>query len=233
MISVLIADNNIFNIKTIINSLSSNKEINIDYIAFNDKETINGITKLHPNLVILNFMLKDSYPFEILGYVIKKHLNTKFIIMNVTNNNYYKKLYYYNNVVIKLFRDSKLDNITKSIYEYKNNKHAIKKMTIKELQEIGYSVTHKGTIFLAEIIEILSDNEEYEDFNLKRDLYPIIAKNHKTTVNSVKINIFNATESMYYNCEKTRFYNYFNYEEKPKIKDIIYRVAVNVLKKNY
>ena len=45
MISILIADNNISNIKTIINALSNNKEIYVDYIAFNDKETINAIAK--------------------------------------------------------------------------------------------------------------------------------------------------------------------------------------------
>ena len=233
MISILIADNNISNIKTIINSLASNKDIKIDYIAFNCKEILNAIIKLKPNLVILNFNLENSYPFKILSYGLKNQLKTKFIIINVSDNNTYKKLSYYNNVLTQFSYNFKVNNIVEFIYKYNTEKKEIEKNIIKELQEIGYSITHKGTKFLAEIIEILIDNEKYEDFNLKNDLYPIIAKKHKMTINSIKLDIFNATESMYCNCEMTKLYNYFHIGTKPNLKEIIYRVVLNIFNNNY
>ena len=101
-----------------------------------------------------------------------------------------------------------------------------------ELQYIGYKLNHKGTLYLSEIIKILIINHNIEDYCLSTDLYPIIAAKYHKTTNLVKVDIFKATEAMYYNCEMSKFYSYFNYDTKPNLKEIVYRVASNVLKNN-
>ena len=104
---------------------------------------------------------------------------------------------------------------------------------MNELIYIGYNPSHKGTIFLTEIIQLAITRNNIEDYCLNTDLYPVIAEKHYININLIKVDIFKATEFMYYNCEMSKFNKYFNFDSKPNVKDIIYKVASNVLNKNY
>ena len=80
---------------------------------------------------------------------------------------------------------------------------------MNELIYIGYNPAHKGTIFLLEIIKILINRNEIEDYCLKTDLYPILAKKYDKDIDLIKVDIFKATDNMYYNCDSNKLFEYF------------------------
>ena len=59
-----------------------------------------------------------------------------------------------------------------------------------------------------------------------RNVYPVIAENHKTTVNNVKCNITSATKCMTQRCPREALENYLFCEEDktPKVKEIMYKI---------
>lgn len=62
--------------------------------------------------------------------------------------------------------------------------------------------------------------------NLQRDIYPLISKVYNKTINNIKCNINNATESMYYRCESKILREYFKFHDdtKPTAKTVIYTI---------
>ncbi len=234
MISILIADEQSNNVRDIINYFALYDNIKISSIAYNGEDTYKEILRVKPNIVIINFNLPSCSIFSLMDKTLKFCKNTKFIIYSVYSDNDYKKLKSYSNILfcINSLNDlnTKLSSVSNIIDNY-NSINLDRKIT-NELQYIGYKYNHKGTIFLSEIIKILIINHNIEDYCLSTDLYPIIAAKYHKTTNLVKVDIFKATEAMYYNCEMSKFYSYFNYDTKPNLKEIVYRVASNVLKNN-
>ena len=95
----------------------------------------------------------------------------------------------------------------------------------KELDFLGYKLSYSGTKYLAECIALIYNNYDTSE-NLKQNVYPIIAKQHKKTINNIKCNILTATNSMFYECDEKRLKEYFNFYTivKPTPKLVIYTV---------
>lgn len=93
------------------------------------------------------------------------------------------------------------------------------------MKYLHYNFSHKGTTYILEAIDIIANNKE-DIINLKKDLYPIIARKYNTTVHNVKCNINLATTSMYYDCDSKRLKNYFSFESdsKSNTKTVIYKI---------
>lgn len=70
---------------------------------------------------------------------------------------------------------------------------------------------------------LLYNNGYTSKTKLKKDVYPILAKKYKKSINNIKTNIINACDLMYYDCQLDIIEKYFGlvYNEKPTPKYII------------
>lgn len=128
-----------------------------------------------------------------------------------------------------LEQEDKIEKLAENIIQiFKSkeniNEHSeLKNKIIKELLYLGYDISYKGTTYLTDsIVYIALNPDKYWD-NLERDVYPIIAEKHNTSVHNVKSNITRANNSMYYDCEIQKLEDYFSFckDTKPKIKTVI------------
>lgn len=97
------------------------------------------------------------------------------------------------------------------LIENDNNldKELKKERIANELRKIKYNFSYIGTKFLVETIYIIKVNN-FKDYDLKNDIYPIVAKKFSRSVFSIKSDIRNATEKMYYDCEEDILSEYMN-----------------------
>ena len=78
----------------------------------------------------------------------------------------------------------------------KINLEQVKKQIHKELNEINYNYSYKGTKYLEEtILEIYKKNLAFEG-NLEKEIYPIIANKYKKKIETIYGNIKFATNHM-------------------------------------
>lgn len=89
----------------------------------------------------------------------------------------------------------------------------VEKCIKSELCYLGYKPNCYGTQYLMEAIYILyiNINNPNYDCNLKRNVYPIIAKRHNKNVLNIKCNIVNATDDMVCGCKEEKLIDYFGY----------------------
>ncbi len=106
----------------------------------------------------------------------------------------------------------------------------LKSYIIEELKKINYNFKYNGTRYLMESIMLIIKNEKFDDMNLKRDIFPIIAKNNNKSINNIKVNINNATEMMFYDCSQEKLNDYFGYKvmTKPKTKFVISTIVKKI-----
>lgn len=111
----------------------------------------------------------------------------------------------------------------------KNEKIIINKIN-NELRFLHYNFCYNGTRYLAEVIYEIYWKEDFFIDNLKNDIYPIIAKRHSKSVNTIHCNIKQATKCMYLDCTEEELKEYFNYRYfvKPKLKEIIFTILNNL-----
>ena len=115
----------------------------------------------------------------------------------------------------------------------KKSEIEIKNKIENELKKIEYNFSYKGTEYLVEAIYILynikKENLAEHEYNFELEIYPIIAEKYNTSVNTVKRNIRNATDKMYYDCDEKILKDYLRDFEfsKPGAK----RIAFGVLAK--
>lgn len=116
----------------------------------------------------------------------------------------------------------------------KNNDKTVEKRIknkIKvELKKMEFKQSYNGTNYLIETIYILYTLKMYYNFNLEKDIYPIIVKKYGTSSNNIKNNIENSIEKMFYDCDERILENYIDdYDfSKPKPKMIIRAVLKRI-----
>lgn len=99
-----------------------------------------------------------------------------------------------------------------------------------ELKKMEFKYSYSGTNYLIETIYILYTLKMYYNFNLEKDIYPIIVKKYGTSSNNIKNNIENSIEKMFYDCDERILENYIDdYDfSKPKPKMIIRAVLKRI-----
>lgn len=104
-----------------------------------------------------------------------------------------------------------------------NEKSSIEYRISQELKKLNYNFSYIGTQYLLEILVLLYNNGYTSKIKLKKDVYPILAKKYKKSINNIKTNIINACDLMYYDCQLDIIEKYFGlvYNEKPTPKLII------------
>ncbi len=108
----------------------------------------------------------------------------------------------------------------------KNNQIVKKEIRTKirnELKKLNFKFLYDRTTYLLETIYILYTLNMCFNFNLEKDVYPIIANKYGTSSHNIKNDISNAIEKMYYDCDEKILEDYIDdYDfSKPKPKMVI------------
>lgn len=232
MLNLLIIDKDFNHSKMLLNYISENSDnIRVHSIVNNLFEGIKILNNGKIDMILINLECNVD--------TIINHLSTistlfneryKNSILMLTNNNLIKQpnhsyIYSY----ISSYEDislifSKINEIAK-IKSHEISTTTLLEKINRELDYIGYNLSHHGSRYIAESILIIYNNYDSSE-NLKQHVYPIIAKKYHKTVNTVKGDITKATTCMYYDCDETRLKNYFNFYSvtKPKPKLVIYTI---------
>ncbi len=236
MINILIADDNIYYAKSIMNVINNyinnvkviniatdgkeaidklNKDDNIDIVLLDLKMPIlNGIDIIHKLDDNKRKKLKDSI-IVISGepdMIIKiRNEETVFNCINKLCNMSY--------IVKKI-------NELVEIKEKDKNNNKINNIIIKELKGIGYNFAHKGTIYLIDAIKNIYNEKIEDELNLKRDVYPIISQKYNKPIYCIKGDIIKATNCMDRVCDLAKKKEYFSFYDntKPTVKLVIYTI---------
>ena len=94
----------------------------------------------------------------------KKYENSIIIVSGVLNN-----IEEFNEIVHRI-----------SLVVEEKNKILYRDAILNEMRYLYYNFSRKGTKYIIEGIEIIANNKE-DIINLKKDLYPIIARKYNTT----------------------------------------------------
>ena len=108
----------------------------------------------------------------------------------------------------------------------KNKEIQLRNKITKQLQYLNYNLAHKGTQYLIDAIMLIHHTGDYDIFNLKEDIYPIIAKRYGKSIHNIKSDINKANDYMYKICKKERVMKYFKFfdDSKPTVKNVIYTI---------
>lgn len=242
MVNILVIDDNMYYSKNLINFLSQhNPMLRLISMITDGKEAIEYFSNENNNtdIILLDINLPYFNGIDILNFLDNKNLEqyTNSIIAISGEINYLHSLR--NNKYIYTFIN-KLQGFEKILeainnLSYQKQLETINKrdVILKELNFLNFNEKFVGTKYLLEAIIIIMENYKYKEYNLTKDIYPIIANKYNKTVNNIKCNINNATTIMNCDCEKNILMKYFTFynnksEAKPKqvIETIIKKVSI-------
>ncbi len=242
MVNILVADDNIYYAKILVNYImSKNDGVRVVNISTNGKEVIENLKTRKVDILILDLKMPEISGIQLLDKIQILNLDVSIIITSGDNilkrhiiNN--KKVEGYINKLEGLERVSQKIN---EIVEKKNNKansDLIKNKVLEELLELGYNIKYNGTKYLTEVISLVY--EKYDQNNINGDIinleqyfYKKVANKYSKNVKNIKVNIVNATESMYMECERNKLQQYFcfSYDHKPTTKVVIDTVLSKIV----
>lgn len=236
MFKILLIEKDIFECKYLITYMN-NIDINFKIygIAYTLNETLELLSAEDFDLILL-----DSNPFDntyniLFNFIKTNNLNKykKSIIIFVDNKKdilNLKENYYIHSYLIKPF--SKKD-FTKNIINYfiKQNKEIVINKIKEELQKLHFKLSYKGTQYLISCIYHVLLLKDYFNFNLFKDIFPIVAKEYNKSIDCIYGSIKTAIKNMYFDCKEDILKDYFHYyeiEKSPKPKDVIYQIVENI-----
>ena len=73
-------------------------------------------------------------------------------------------------------------------------------------------------------------NKDIIFHDLKNDVYPVISRRYKKSVNTIRCDIRRATTCMYYECDVNRLRDYFGVSgsQNPTVKEVIYTILSKI-----
>ncbi len=234
MLNVLIADDNIYYVKSLVNFvIGKNSNIKISNIASNGLEVLTTLKKNKQiDLVLLDLKMPKLNGIETLNKLstmdLDKYPN---IIVLSGENRFIDKIR--NHPLVTDFINKSDDMI--DIYHrlrdfekelaYSNIKDELSKKISFELISIGYNPSHLGTQYIKECILELYESQNRELIrNLESYVYKKIACMHNKSLLNIKSNIMKATNFMYAETDMTLLKNYFHFSDdkrKPTPKMVI------------
>lgn len=231
MVNMLIANNDIFKLKDLVNEIvASNKNVRVAKIATDGEETLRALNGDNINVAIIDIDLPTITGIDVLKKLdedkIQKYKDSIMIVtkdlkaaQEVVGNSMI-----YDYIILGTKKNQMMYKLDRMINEKDIEEN--KKRIIKELKYIGYNIEYVGTNYLVEtILQMYINREEMFD-NLQQDIYPIVAKMYNKTPHNIKCNINRATECMYYECDSSRLKKYFGFydDTKPTAKTVMFTV---------
>lgn len=242
MLNMLIADDNIYYAKTLMDYINANNDnVRVCNISIDGKETLD---LLNNNDKIDIFLLDLKMPvyngIEILNYLDEskkiKYQKSCIVISGeidmvnqiVENTIVYNYIYKSHSITQIM---TLISQLIQAKSEVQKNEH-INSRIDEELEILHFNPLFLGTRYLKECIYYIIKNSKKDFDNLKRDVYPLIAYKHKKTVNNIKCNINSSVNAMYFDCEIEKIIKYFNFSKdyKPTTKLIINTIVNKILK---
>lgn len=241
MYNTIIIDDNIHFVKNFIEILSKEvKNVRVTNIATNGNEAVEKIKSGFVDIVFLDIDMPELNGIEVLKMLNSLDLFPLPLIIIISGENKYFSQIYNNSLVNTIIykeigMDAIIDKVCNIIndLELKKEEEAYRKKITTELKALNFNLTHNGTNYLRESIEIINScrNQEFIS-NLEKNIYPIIAAKHQKSVHTIKSNILKAINYMYRECEisKLKEYFYFGIDKKPTPKLIIFTIYNRIYK---
>ena len=236
MINILIADDNLYYGKTLMDLINNSIEnVRVVNIAIDGKETIDKLNNDNNiDIILLDLKMPILNGIKIINSLSndkkQKYQNSIIVISGecdmlakVRNEN---TVYDYIN---KMCSMSEIIEKVESLVKYKNeinNGKSLKKEIINELLELNYNLAHKGTIYLIDAIYIVYTQKMEDELNLKQNIYPILSQKYNKSIHCIKSDIVRATNYMDSNCDLITKQQYFLFHDnaKPTVKVVIYAI---------
>lgn len=238
MYNLLIVEDDLIQSHFLANSIAKNiPEIRLSGMLTTGKEALSFLADNVIDILILDLKLPDVSGLEILDYlhnqggdfspsviVLTSHMNLLAEIIH------HPCVYAYHSKVAGV--QCLLKTLNDLLLEKKQEKSndVIKNLITKELTILNYNFSYVGTKYLSECIYHSYYKTDRFDINLNKEIYPILSKKYHKTINSIKCNIYQATNAMYYDIEEEALCHYLGYQvnHKPKAKDIIKEVLAKI-----
>lgn len=224
----------------LMNEINNNSNAKVVGIVNNVKNIKDEIKRKHIDIILI--YLNISQIEKVLEL---KEINTKItpksIILILDKLNLSKEVKKNKLVYDYFLKNNSFDNLLNSLNKLIIDRTNIEQnYTVKEdilldkinneLNYLGYSFSHIGTKYIAEAIYILYNSEYYYNYDLEKEIYPIIANTYHKTSHSIKCSITYATTAMYYNCEENILLNYIKETllTKPGAKKMIISILEHI-----
>ena len=237
MLNMLIADDNIYFVKSIINDiLITNDKIRLIKVANDGKETLDIIKKQKIDVLLLDLNMPIYSGLEIINLIYTLELSCVPNIIVISGDS---------EMLPELIKSQKVDYfLAKSSFNFverlncllseiviNNSFNNTNQFILSELHSLGFRIKLNGTKYLLESISYIYNSNNYGLIdNLEKNVYPVLAKKHNTTTRNIKSNILKSINSMYLltDIEKTKKYFSFDDDIKPTPKLLI-EVILNKL----
>lgn len=201
-------------------------------ISYTVKEAAEIIKKHKIDVVIIDYDMHNGVARNFLDYIDENNTDNKMSVILLVSENEKEELINNKCIYKIIHKSAELAPIIYALREINSNNNTIKQSLLrekiyKELEKMQYNFSYVGTQYMAEAIyEIYSKNYIYTGGNLSKNVYPVLAKNHNTTINNIKCNITSATRLMAQRCPKDVMENFLFCEngETPKAKEIMYKI---------
>ncbi len=242
MVNILIANDNIYYAKELMNIIDDCiHDVRISSITLDGKETIEKLNSDNSiDIILLSSKIPILNGVEVISQLSndkrKKYSQSIILISQETEIiNKLKDDATIYSCINKVYNISEIIEKIDELVKYKNRKkniHKLKENIRLELQQLGYNLSHKGTVYLIDAISLIYTKKIEDDLNLKKDIYPILAKKYNKPIYSIKSDIVKATNFMDATCSKAKKKEYFSFEDNSKltVKLVIYTVLNNVHK---
>ena len=239
MENLMIIGSNLANIYSLINFICDKiPNIRLNNIACTGMEAIEIIKRENIDIIILDLDLPDINGIEIINFISKNHIK-KYISSIIVYTNQTKligKIIKNDNVFCYCSKINSIDYIVKKIEKIINKKKKehtldnIKNQITIELKKLNFNFSYIGTKYLSECIYECYFKKNKYNFNLSKDIYPIIAKKYNKKISLIGADIFQAILMMFYDTDENILCNYFNctITQKPKTKDLIIAILQNL-----
>ena len=163
MINLMIADNNVFYANKLMNYISNkNENIRVINISLNGEDALNILNdNMNIDIFILNLNMLILSSNEILRLIKNKEKYISSCIITYEEEDVSYTQLKNNMVYATISKSEGMENIynkiNEIIYYKENNKKTIniKKLITKELTNLGYNISHKGTRYLIDSINYI------------------------------------------------------------------------------
>lgn len=219
MINILIVDDNIYYAKAIMNVINEYiNNVRVINIATDGKEAIDKLNNDdNIDIVLLDLKMPILNGIDIIHKLDenkRKKLKESIIVVSGEPDMIIKirdeeTIYNCIDKVCNMSYIVKKINELVEIKEKDKRNNRIENIIIKELKNIGYNFTHKGTKYLIDAIKYIYNRKIEDELNLKRDVYPIISQKYNKPIHCIKGDIIKATNYMDKVCNLEKRKNIF------------------------